>query len=93
MSSQSPLSIQYSNEKLRILVEEYITQQRTEFTFKSVCSFIAFWAMEDKSPGALYESNELQLSDQERISRILENIVADGRIAKLPGDAKGYIKK
>ena len=93
MSSQSPLSIQYSSEKLRILVEEYITQQRTEFTFKGVCSYSAFWAMEEKAPSALYESNELQLSDQERISRILENIVADGRIARIPGDAKGYIKK
>ena len=43
--------------------------------------------------GDIYESNELQYSDQERISRILDAIVSDGRIAKVEGVEKQYIKK
>lgn len=32
----NPISVTYSDEKLRILVEEYFTQQKNEFTFKGV---------------------------------------------------------
>ena len=41
------ISINYSDEKLRILVEEYITQQKTDFTFKGVCAYILYWAMDE----------------------------------------------
>ena len=46
-----------------------------------------------KVVGGLYESNELQQSDQDRIGLILDTIVADGRIAKVKGVEKQYIKK
>lgn len=35
-NNTNPISVTYSDEKLRILVEEYITMQRKEFTFKGV---------------------------------------------------------
>ena len=87
-----PITVNYSDEKLRVLVEEYITQQKTVITFKGVCSYIAYWTMEDKGAGELYESNELQQGDQERIGRILEAIVIDGRIAKVEGDESRFVK-
>lgn len=42
------ISINYTDQQLRILVEEYITMQRTSFTFKGVCSYILYRAMEGK---------------------------------------------
>lgn len=38
----NPIAVTYSDEKLRILVEEYITQQKNEFTFKGVCAYILY---------------------------------------------------
>lgn len=78
----------YSDEKLRILVEEYITQQKKGFTFKSACSFILYRAMEEErtKTNGLYESNELAPVDCERVSCILEKIIREGRIVVIDGN-------
>lgn len=80
----------FTTAELRILVEEFISQQKQEFTFKSLCSFILYWAMEEgKTVGngsAIRESNVLQESDQDRVRCILESIAKDGRIAIAHGD-------
>lgn len=47
-TNAQPISVTYSDEKLRILIEEYITMQRKEFTFKGVCSYILHRAMEEE---------------------------------------------
>lgn len=76
--------INYSDTELRNLVEEYITQQKTEFTLKSVCSYIFYWAVEDGKVAEvkkLIDSDELQQSDQARVKRLLEAVISDGRIA------------
>ena len=82
----------YSDEKLRILVEEYITQQKTEFTFRGVCSYILFRAMEEERTknNGLYESNELAQVDCERVSEILKKIVCEGRLTA--GESGNYKK-
>lgn len=80
MTNNNALSINYSDEKLRILVEEYIVQQRKDFTFKGLCSYILYWAMEDNH--TLYDCYQMTASDSERVSRILESIVKDGRLVK-----------
>ena len=89
-----PVSVTYSNSELRNLIEEYITQQKNAITLKGACSYILYWAVEDSkvdSAGAKpIESNELQSSDQERIKSVLEAIVADGRIAIMPGCGTKY---
>ena len=88
--SNTPTAVTYTNAELRSLVEEFIFQQKKEFTFKSLCSFILYWAIEEgKTAGngsAVLESNVLQRSDQERVRCILESIVKDGRIAIAHGD-------
>lgn len=78
----TPISVTYSDEKLRILVEEYITQQKKEFTFKSVCSFILYRAMEEERTAntGLYESDHLAFDDSKRISVVLEKIIQEGRV-------------
>lgn len=85
MTTNTPISLTYSDSELRTLVEEYIAQQKSEFTFKGLCSYILYWAMEDgkmANPGkALLPSYELQPSDQERIKSKVDAIVHDGRIA------------
>lgn len=81
--ANNTISINYSDEKLRILVEEYITQQRSSFTLKGVCSYVLYWAMEDghtKGTG-LFESNQLSTEDCDRINVVLDKIVSEGRIA------------
>ena len=81
MSNTNAISINYSDEKLRILVEEYITQQRKEFSFQGLCSYILYWVMEDNH--SLYDSYKMAASDSERLSCILDSIVSDGRIVKV----------
>ena len=78
------LSIKYSNTELRNLIEEFLIQQKTIFTFTDLSSYIAYWAMEDgmasNNGNTLYESNKLQAKDQKRLLRALDAIVRDGRI-------------
>lgn len=78
------ISVTYTDQQLRILVEEFITMQRSSFTFKGVCSYILYRAMEEeKTTGSkIYESNQLEQKDSDRVSIILEKIVAEGRIEK-----------
>ena len=90
MTDTNPIRIDYSDACMRVLVEEYITQQRSAFTFKGVCSYVLYWAMEDgkvADQGTLCEGNELPPYEQERIKRILAAIVKDGRIAATGIDA------
>lgn len=76
------LSVAYSNDRLCILVEEYIVQQKSVFTLQGVCSFVLYWAMEDghTSGVGFYESNQLAQSDCERIRSVLGKIAREGRI-------------
>ena len=78
----APIPVDYSDAMLRILVEEYITMQRHEFTFRGVCDFVLYRAMEEgRMVGqTFYESNELQPADQERILCVLKKIADEGRI-------------
>ena len=96
-TTTNPIAVDYSTEELRILVEEYLSMQKKEFTLKGVCSYVLYWAMEEgRTAGAgetLYESNQLEAGDCERISRILESIVKDGRIYKVAGDDTKYLKQ
>ena len=79
--------------QLRNLVEEYITQQKSEFTLKGVCSYILYWAVEDGkvSDGHnLIESYDIQSGDQVRVINILDAIIADGRITAI--QPASYVK-
>lgn len=77
MNDTNNISLTYSDSELHNLIEEFITQQKAEFTFKGVCSYIAYWAMED---GMKAGNNKIQPNDQERVRRVLEAIIRDGRI-------------
>ena len=76
------ISVNYSDSKLRILVEEFVTMQKHDFTFKSLCSYVLYRAMEEEKTAntGLYESNQLSHADCERISVILRKIVKEGRL-------------
>ena len=91
--SDNQVSVTYSDTELRNLVEEYITQQKSEFTLKGVCSYILYWAVEDgkvADGNNLIESYELQTCDQERVKHILEAIITDGRITAI--QPASYVK-
>ena len=83
MTNNNIIGINYSDEKLRILVEEYITQERSTFTLKGVCSYVLYWAMEDghTNGAGLYECDQLAQTDCERIYSVLQKVVGEGRIA------------
>lgn len=82
MNNNTTISVTYSDERLRTLVEEYITMQKQEFSFKDICSYVLYWAKEEgkTANSGLYESNELVAADVERLSLILEKILDEGRI-------------
>lgn len=82
MTNNTPISVTYSDDCLRTLVEEYITMQKHDFTFKSLCSYVLYRAMEEEKTAntGLFESNQLSSADCERISNILRKIVKEGRI-------------
>lgn len=92
MTDNNTISIDYSDKKLRILVEEYIIQQNRTFSLKGVCSYVLYWAMEDGHTigTGLYESNQLAQFDCERISGVLEKIESEESI-KYNGD-NSYLK-
>lgn len=46
-NNNNPVSVTYTDAELRNLVEEYITQQKSGFTLKGVCSYVLYWAVED----------------------------------------------
>lgn len=86
-NNNNQVSVTYTDAELRNLVEEYITQQESEFTLKGVCSYILYWAVEDGKVAAeegLIESYEPHTCDQERVKHILDAIIADGRITAIP---------
>lgn len=94
MTTNKTFPINYTDADLRNLVEEFLIQQKSEFSLKSVCSYVLYWAMEDdrlaKPQGTLLQVKELLPNDQARIHRVLESIVHDGRIAAVPGESMMY---
>lgn len=87
MANNNTIAINDSDEKLRILVEEYITQQRKEFSFQGLCSYILYWAMEDSKTSDIYEGYQMTETDSKRVNHILEQIVREGRLVKA-GDSQ-----
>lgn len=70
--------------------------QCSEISFKDVCSYILYRAMEEEktTTSGLFESNQLHEDDCKRVSSILEKIVAEGRITMNTCiDSKQYTKK
>ena len=95
MANNNTISINYSDEKLRILVEEYITQQRTSFTLKGVCSYVLYWAMEDghTTTTGLFESNQLAQIDCDRIKDVLNKIISEGRLISIADGVNMRLQK
>ena len=81
-NNNTAISVTYSVNRLRTLVEEFITMQKHEFTFKDLCSYVLYWAKEEGKTAntGLYESNQLASADCERLSAILRKIIGEGRI-------------
>ena len=77
------IQVTYSSERLRTLVEEFITMQKHEFSFSGLCSYVLYWAKEEGKTAntGLYESNELASSDCDRLCRVIEKIISEGRIS------------
>lgn len=90
------ISVTYTDSKLRILIEEYIAMQKADFTFKEVCSYILYRAMEEEktATNGLYESNQLHEDDCNRVGVILDKIQNEGRIkVEVCEDDKVFVKK
>lgn len=81
-TNTNPISMKYSDSKLRTLVEEFITMRKREFTFKELCSYVLYWAKEEGKTAniGLYESNQLDAADCDRLIIILRKVVKEGRI-------------
>lgn len=75
----------YTDAELSVLIEEYITQQRSEFTLKGLCSYVVYWAMEE----GRIAGDQITDTDKEKVSGILERIVKDGRINE---NGDGFVK-
>lgn len=85
------ISVKYSDDRLRTLVEEYITMQKHAFSFRGLCSYVLLWAKEEGKIAneGLYESNELAPADCERISVIVRKIIIEGRVSCVATDIAG----
>lgn len=75
------ITIPYTDQRLRVLTEEYLTQQRGAFTLQGLSSYILYWAMEEAPAPGLYTGCQMAPGDATRVSRVLQQIVAEGRIA------------
>lgn len=87
------ISVTYTDSKLRILTEEYIAKQKKDFTFKSLCSYILYRAMEEEktATNGLYDSNQLDSADCDRVSVIMDKIIREGLICEV--EDKRYKKQ
>lgn len=56
--------------------------QKHDFTFKNLCSYVLYRAIEEEktSTKGLYESNHLSPADCERINNILHTIIHERRL-------------
>lgn len=85
------IAVDYTDETLRLLVEEFITMQKAEFSYQDLWSYVLYWAKEEgrtrNNGNTLYESNKLHPVDCERINSILRKIIHEGRISVLSGDS------
>ena len=92
INNNTPISITYTDQQLRILIEEFIAMQRSVFSFKGICSYFLYRAMEEgrTASNGIYESNQLETKDCKRVCMILDKIVGEGRIEK---DETIFIKK
>lgn len=79
----------YTDQELSVLVEEYITQQRSEFSLKGLYSYVVYWGMEDKR----IVGDQLSEADKVRVNAILKRIVKDGRIRFSISDGSTYLKQ
>lgn len=82
-NNNNQVSVTYTDAELRNLVEEYITQQKSGFTLKGVYSYVLYWAVEDDKVAqghSLIVGNTISNADQQRVKRLLEAVVTDGRI-------------
>ena len=93
-NNTTSIQVTYSDDRLRTLVEEYITMQKHEFTFKDLCSYVLYWAKEEGKTAktGLYESNQLDAKDCDRLNQILEKDVREGRIVVDQYDETKFIK-
>lgn len=66
----------FTTHDLSVLVEEYITQQRAEFTLRGLYGYIVYWAMEEKR----IAGDQLTDADKEKVNGILSRIMKEGRI-------------
>ncbi len=78
----------FTTHDLSVLVEEYITQQRVEFTLRGLYAYIVYWAMEEKR----IAGDQLSDDDKEKVNGILTRIIRDGRIRMLDDNTK-YLKQ
>ena len=86
----NPVPLDYTDEELRTVVEDYIAAQKSEFSFKRLCLYVLHRAMDEgktvDSRHTQYESNELKATDGIRISRILWDMIFERRIIIAFGD-------
>ena len=71
----------FTERDLAILVEEYITQQRSEFTLKGLYDYVVYWGMEDNR----IAGDQLTETDKEKVYNILKRVVKDGWIKEQDG--------
>ena len=84
------MPLDYTDEELRKVVEEYIDAQKSEFSFKKMSLSILHRAMDEgktvDSKNTQYKSNELKSTDGIRISRILWDMIFERKIIIAFGD-------
>ena len=84
MTDTNPIRINYTDARLRVLVEEYITQQRRAFTLQGVCSYVLYWAIEESKTSqfdnGLFVSDKVCQADSDCITGVLAKIICEGRI-------------
>ena len=82
MSDNNTIGIDYTDQQLRVLVEEYIIQQCSTFTLHGVCNYVLYWAMEDQhtTNKGLYDGNQLAPADCQRVRHLLDQIAKEDRL-------------
>ena len=91
-NNNNTVSVTYTDAELRNLIEEYITQQKSDITLKGVCSYILYRAMEEERTAnrGLYGTNQLSQADCGRVSSLLKKIIGENRLTAASGYGEAF---
>lgn len=75
ITDPNPVPVTYSDQELKSLIDNYLSDIKGEFSYKGVCHYVVNEAKRNNkaegAPNTKYSSSDISIADGIRVSRIL----------------------